>query len=329
MEPELLEPVKGETEAPMTSTDLTVVVPVYNEEEAITATVEKLLDLTFEQRVIVVDKKAADATAKPLIIVVDDGSTDGTRDVLTRLEQTHGERIKVLLHPENRGYGAALKTGIRAAATELVAIIDADGTYDPEELSHLVEAMDTADMVVGSREKGEVKIPLIRRPAKWFLKTLAEYLTGRRIPDLNSGLRVFRKRAAVAFLAILPDGFSFTTTITLASLSYGFQVEFVPISYHSREGRSKIRPIRDTLNFILLILKAITYFNPLRVFLPIAFLLLFSGFSLLWISYFCFEQVMDITVIVLSLSGLQIGLIGLVADLIVHGRRLGDSQEGQ
>lgn len=155
-----------------------------------------------------------------------------------------------------------------------------------------------------------------------MLKILAQYLTGRRIPDLNSGLRVFRKQTVSAFLPILPDGFSFTTTITLASLSYGFPVEFVPVSYHSRAGRSKIHPVKDTLNFVLLILKAITYFNPLRVFLPIAFLLLLAGFSLLWISYFLFGQVMDITVIVLSLSGLQIGLIGLVADLIVHNRRL-------
>lgn len=296
----------------MTASSLTVVIPVFNEEEAIEQTIKDLHNLPVGLKV----------------IAVDDGSTDGTADVLTRLQEQYGSRLLVRTHPENRGYGAALKTGIRAATTELVAITDADGTYIADELPRLVEKMDEADMVIGSREKGQVKIPLIRRPAKWFLKVLAEYLTGRKIPDLNSGLRVFRKKTATAFLPILPNGFSFTTTITLASLSYGFKVEFEPISYQSRQGSSKIHPIRDTLNFFLLILKAITYFDPLRVFLPIAFLLFLAGFSLLWISYFLFQQVMDITVIVLCLSGLQIGLIGLVADLIVHGRRMNSDNEG-
>ena len=296
----------------MTTSMITVVVPVYNEEGAIEKTVDDLIELPIGLRV----------------IAVDDGSTDGTSCVLKNLQERYGTRLLVRSHPENRGYGAAIKTGFRAATTELVAITDADSTYDANELPLLLEKMDTADMVIGSREKGRVRIPLIRRPAKWFLKILAEYLTKRKIPDLNSGLRIFKKTTVATFLPILPDGFSFTTTITLASLCHGFRVEFVPISYESRQGSSKIRPIRDTLNFFLLILKAITYFNPLQVFLPIAFLLFLVGFSLLWISFFFFQQVMDITVIVLCLSGLQIGLIGLVADLIVHGKRIGSGDEG-
>jgi glycosyltransferase involved in cell wall biosynthesis len=245
------------------------------------------------------------------IIVVDDGSTDGTRKAASR----HGQARLIDLGM-NLGYGAAIKQGLRAARYDLVAITDADGTYPPEALPGLVRAMDDCDMVVGARIGDNVSIPLVRRPAKWILARLANYLSSTKIPDLNSGMRVMRKDALIRFLNILPQGFSFTTTITLAMLSNDYRVRFRPIDYHPRTGMSKIRPVSDTLGFFLTIVRTIMYFNPLKIFLPISACLFLSGMALLLYSGFVLGRVMDVTVIVLVSLSIQVAVIGLLADLI-------------
>jgi len=223
----------------------------------------------------------------------------------------------LIQHPVNRGYGAALKTGIKSANGYWILITDADGTYPNEYIPELLKYSDEYDMVVGARTGENVSIPLYRRPAKLFLTKLANYLVGTKIPDLNSGMRLFRKKDSMEYFHILPSGFSFTTTITLSYLSDGFLVKYVPIDYHERHGSSKIKPFRDGMNFILLILKAITYFNPLKVFLPISFIILLAAALLFWYTAFVVGKLADISVIVLIVASIQIGLFGLLADLIV------------
>lgn len=242
------------------------------------------------------------------IIVVNDGSTDNTAKIVQ-------EKDVVLIQlTKNRGYGFALKTGIKKAKYDIIVIIDADGTYPAAEIHDLIRNIEEYDMVVGARSKQ--KIPLIRRPAKFLLNRLANYLTETEIPDLNSGMRVFKKDVALKFLYLLPDRFSFTTTITLAMLTNDYLVKFIHIDYLQRKGKSKIRPIRDTYNFILLIIRTVMYFNPLKIFIPLSIMLFLMAMMVLWYSFFVLHKVMDITVIVILMSSVQIAAMGLLADLI-------------
>jgi hypothetical protein len=172
------------------------------------------------------------------------------------------------------------------------------------------------DMVVAARTGSKVHIPLIRRPAKIVLNLLANYMTSTRIPDLNSGLRLFKRLEAIRYFPIISDGFSFTTTITLAMLVNSFDVRFEPIDYAPRKGHSKIRPIHDTFNFLILIIRTIAFFNPLKVFIPMSLMLF-----LIAIVYLVFQLISgDVgdTSVILLLAALQIFLIGIIADLIVR-----------
>lgn len=282
---------------------LTVVVPAYNEAEAVPPFLERL-------------KAVLDGCGGTYeVIVVDDGSRDGTGAALATLAGSGWARV--VTHERNRGYGEALKTGIANAAHEDILITDADGTYDPSDIPKLLALADEADMVVGARSGKGAQIPLVRRPAKWILRALANFLLETRIADLNSGLRLFRKAQATPLFAILPPGFSFTTTITLAFLSRGRRVAYVPIGYHRRSGTSKIRPIRDTLNFTALILKTVIYFRPLRVFVPLSLLFLLSGAGLL--AYWAIARhAFSMPGVMLLLTGVNLAAIGAIADLIVN-----------
>ena len=246
----------------LTAKGVTLVVPAYNEEGGIEGVVRRLA--------------ALDLGAPLELLVVDDGSSDGTRGKLSQLEKEF-PCLRVIDHGRNRGYGASLKTGFRQAAHEVVVITDADATYPEDRIRDLLDCLDQgAEMAVGARIGESVHIPLIRRPAKWALRCLASYLAGVKIPDLNSGLRAFRRELVEKYVGILPDGFSFTTTITLASLTNHHHVEYISIDYAHRSGSSKIKPIQDTLRFISLIIRTVLYFNPLKVFYP-----LFMGLSLM------------------------------------------------
>jgi len=184
---------------------ISVVVPAYNEEKGISKVltdIKTILDDTHLQYE---------------IIIIDDGSSDKTAEIV----QKH-DFVRLIQHPVNRGYGAALKTGIKSANGYWILITDADGTYPNEYIPELLKYSDEYDMVVGARTGENVSIPLYRRPAKLFLTKLANYLVGTKIPDLNSGMRLFRKKDSMKYFHILPSGFSFTTTITLSYLSDGF-----------------------------------------------------------------------------------------------------------
>jgi glycosyltransferase involved in cell wall biosynthesis len=275
---------------------VTVVIPAYNEEKGVGPVVYALRGV-LEQ-----------AGIRSEVIVVDDGSTDGTAAA------AHAAGARVLRHRSNRGYGAALKTGIASARHDVVAITDADGTYPCEAIPELLEALEHADMVVGARIGRNVHIPMIRRPAKWALKKLANYVTNANIPDLNSGLRVFRREMALQYFPILPDMFSFTTTITLAMHSDKYAVKYIPIDYHARTGHSKIVPW-DAGSFAILILRTAMLFRPLRVFLPLVVLCLLYGFTKMSIDLMRDPNISASALLAL-VSALLILLIGTLGDAI-------------
>ncbi len=281
---------------------LSIVVPVFNEQESIRNTLSKLVETTASLPYLVE------------IIVVDDGSSDGTTQILNDFSDS---TVRIVRHPVNRGYGAALKTGINVASYPYIAITDADGTYPNKLIPKLYEKMvnENYDMIVGSRTGEHVEIPLTRRPAKWVLNKIADYLAGFKIPDLNSGLRVFRKEIVEKFQKILPDGFSFTTTITLAMLTNGYSVTYEPIDYKVREGKSKIRPFYDTVNFLQLIIRTVLYFDPLKIFLPISGLFIFLSILLMTYRLFVAEA-FGVTSVVFFVCGIQFLGLGMLADLI-------------
>ena len=280
------------------SRGFTVILPVYNEADALESVLSNLFT--------VLDKTNAE------VIVVDDGSTDSTPEILKKYRE-----IRILRHRSNRGYGAALKTGIRHARHETVVILDADGTYPLEAIWNLLERYRQGyDMVVGARTGRHVEMPRLRRWVKFSLALLARYVVGETLPDINSGFRVFKRSMALCFFDFLPDGFSFTTTITLAGLRNGYQVDFIPIDYHARIGRSKIRPIRDTLNFIQLILRIALYFAPMKIFLPIAGILL--GLAISWgiFTKVVFGHLYDDSTMMIAMTAVQVAVLGLLAELI-------------
>ncbi|REJ77058.1 MAG: glycosyltransferase family 2 protein [Acidobacteria bacterium] len=273
-----------------------LIVPVFNEELAIADTLDRLREIIGDQR--------------HEIIVVDDGSTDGTSEILAQRSD-----IRCLRHAENLGYGAALKTGIRAARHELIAIADGDGTYPLEEIPALVRRLQSYDMVVGARIGDNVQYSRIRSFPKVFLKLYAQWIARHPIPDLNSGLRAFRRRVVLSYLKVLPNGFSFTTTITVALLANRHPVEFRPIDYAKRIGKSKIQPIRDTIRFAQLIVRTGIYFAPLRVIMPVAWLFFVAAAASLYNDVFRLGDLTDSSLILLG-AGTQITLFALLADMV-------------
>lgn len=284
------------------SAGVTVLIPAFNEEGGLRATVEGVLK--FGQFVDGLE-----------VIVIDDGSSDRTAEVAAALPVT------LIRHPVNQGYGAALMSGMRRARSEWILITDADGTYPLESIPKLLAEADANDMVVGARTGQKVHVPLLRRPGKWIITRLAEYLSRRRIPDLNSGLRLFRKEAALRFLPLYPEGFSFTTTITLAFLTNGYRVSFVPIDYHKRVGKSSIRPVRDFTGFFILIIRICAYFRPLNVFVPPALFFVVVGMAKGAVDYVG-EGRLGLLGIAMAMTGIQMLFIGLLADLIDRRMKL-------
>ena len=276
--------------------ELSVLIPAYNEEESIRETVQVLLAMAPQFKAV-------------QVIVINDGSDDGTAKIVGSLP------VELIEHESNRGYGAALKSGLQQAKHEYILIADADGTYPLEDVFRLAEHTLKHDMVVASRTGKIVHVPALRRPFKWIITKLAEYLINRKIPDLNSGFRIFRRDVALRFMALYPDGFSFTTTITLAMLTNNHRVKYVPINYHKRVGKSSIKPFRDFTNFTILIVRICACFKPLHVFVPPALVLLLVGTVKASIDYLG-QGHLGLFGIVIILTGIQLLFIGLLADLI-------------
>ena len=276
--------------------DVSVIIPAYNEDQGVGPVVMELRDVLARHGI------------SAEIIVVDDGSTDKTAQAAA------AAGARVLRHRSNRGYGAALKSGIAAAAHDAVVITDADGTYPSRYIPDILARLETADMVVGARVGSNVNIPLVRRPAKWALNLLANYMTNARIPDLNSGLRAFRRKLAMQYFAILPDQFSWTTTITLAMHCDKYAVAYIPIDYLARRGRSKIVPW-DAGSFAVLILRTAMLFRPLRIFIPVVMLCLLYGFVKMTVDMMRDPNI-SASALLAFVSALIILLIGMLGDAL-------------
>jgi len=274
---------------------VSIVIPAYNEQGAVAATIASVHEVL----------DAADISHE--IIVVNDGSTDDT------LERARASGAQVVNFPHNGGYGRALKAGIAVSTAPLVAILDADGTYPASYLPEMIAMATYNDMVVGDRGAAMKGVPLIRRPAKWALNKLAGLLAGHEITDLNSGLRVFRREPLERFVPLLPDAFSFTTTVTLCMLASGMRVSYLPIVYGKRVGQSKIRA-SDFGRFMFLVFRLTVYFQPLRVYLPAGMILFMLGFAKA--IYDVYIDNLSETAVLGLLGAVLLWALGLIADMI-------------
>jgi len=289
---------------------VSIILPCYNEQDHVTTEVERIC-------------AAMDASGYDYeLLAFDDASTDET---LARLHEVAPDfpRLQIVHFHRNGGAGTVRRLGTQRALGEIVVWTDADMSYPNERIPELVQMLEkdaTLDQVVGARTSEEGTHKVLRVPAKWFIRKLAERLTNYRIPDLNSGLRAFRRQVALPYLRLLPPGFSCVTTITLAFLSNQHEVRYVPIDYAKRAGTSKFRFVTDAYRYILQVLRMVMYFNPLKVLMPLALFLLGLGIA---------KGVYDVAVhplrfavntVLIFVTGLLIASLALLADLIVRSR---------
>jgi glycosyltransferase involved in cell wall biosynthesis len=289
---------------------VSIILPCYNEQDHVAAEVERIC-------------VAMDASGyKYELLAFDDASTDET---LARLHEAAPRfpQLQIVHFHRNGGSGTVRRIGTQRALGEIVVWTDADMTYPNERIPELVQLLEkdsTLDQVVGARTSEQGTHKILRIPAKWFIRKLAEQLTGSRIPDLNSGLRAFRREVALPYLRLLPPGFSCVTTITIAFLSNQHDVRYVPIEYAKRAGTSKFKFVTDAYRYILQVLRMVMYFNPLKVLMPLALVLLGLGIAkgIYDVASHPF-RVADDTVLVF-VTGLLIASLALLADLIVRSR---------
>jgi glycosyltransferase involved in cell wall biosynthesis len=279
----------------MSEKKISIVIPAYNEETGLKPTLEKL-------------------TTQPWIkdheiIVVDDGSSDATYEVA----KSFG--VNVARHNTNKGYGAALKTGIRKSVGEKVVLMDSDGQHDPAYLPELFSMLDEHDMVIGTRTADSHQVKT-RQAGKKVIRWIGEYLVEQRLPDYNSGFRGFDRKLIEKMLHIMPNGFSFSTTSTLAFLKEGYIIGTFPIVVEERKGRaSSVKFFKDGGKTIMLILRIIMLFNPLKIFLPASLITFLAGVGFGVYGYLATERFSN-GAIVLTILGMFLFFIGLVADQI-------------
>jgi glycosyltransferase involved in cell wall biosynthesis len=287
---------------------VSVVVPAYNEEEAIAADLEVVLETMKESRW---DYE---------VIVVNDASTDNTAEIVKRFEN---RGVKLIQHRENRGGGFARNTGIKGSTGDVVVVTDGDGTYPNQDIPRLLDAMEERDldMVVGARKKEAGTLKVLRTPAKWFIRKLAMWMSGFNIPDLNSGLRAMQKEVFLEFMELLPWGHSWVSTITLAMLSSAYSVEWIEIDYFPRKGSSTFHPIKDTYGYLTLVIRTVTWFNPLKIFMPLVLLLGAIGVTKLIYDMIIHPFYITSNTIILLMAFLQVLVLALLADLIAKRRK--------
>ncbi len=284
--------------------DVSVVLPIYNERGHLLEEIYRI-------------RAALDASPYSYeVIVVDDGSEDGSSEDLRTIDG-----IRLIQFPTNRGSGSARRAGTRAALGTFVVWTDVDMTYPNDEIPRLVKELDGHDQVVGARTSEQGTMKALRVPAKWLVRKLACYLTEADIPDLNSGLRVFRRSVALQYLHMLPPGFSCVTTITMAFLANGYSVKYVPIEYFPRSGRSKFHPWTDTKRYVLQVIRMVLSYNPLRVFLPLGLALAAIGAAKLGYDLFDKDLRVASNTLLLLFAAFQVVAIGLLADLVVRATK--------
>jgi polyisoprenyl-phosphate glycosyltransferase len=290
--------------------DVTVVLPCYNEQDHVMAEIERI-------------SQAMDASGyRWELLAIDDASTDSTLRVLEEA-QLRFPKLRVLAMPRNGGSGTSRRIGTQQAYGEIVVWTDADMTYPNQRIPELVALLEkdhTIDQVVGARTSEQGTHKMLRVPAKWLIRKLAERLAGQRIPDLNSGLRAFRRTVSLPYLRLLPPGFSCVTTITMAFLHNQHHVHYVPIDYAKRAGRSKFHFLKDAYRYLLQVLRMVMYFNPLKVLMPPALALIGIGAGKMVYDVVAHPVRIATNTILIILAGLIIGSMALLADLIVRSR---------
>ena len=275
---------------------LSVVIPVYNEAQIVGSFIEAVL------------KKVPDAE----IIVVNDGSDDNTADVAAQAG------AKVISHPYNIGNGAAVKTGIRNAVGDKILLMDGDGQHNPDDIPALLEASNNHDMAVGARTP-KSHANLLRRFANFIYNILATYITGIRIKDLTSGFRIINRITALKYLYLLPNTFSYPTTITLAYLKSGRSVIYVPITAAKRTGKSKIKPLKDGSRFLIIMIKIATLYSPLSIFMPASIIFFILGLTNYAYTYLSVHRFTNMSALFLVTS-IIIFMMGLISEQITQTR---------
>ncbi len=284
--------------------DVSIVLPVYNERGHLRTEIDRI-------------RVALDASPYTYeIIVIDDGSNDGSEHDLLTIEG-----IRLIRHKHNRGSGAARRTGTTAARGRVVVWTDVDMTYPNDRIPELVAELDGWDHVVGARRTEEGTLRAFRVPAKWFIRKLACYLSGTDIPDLNSGLRAFRRDVAMQYVHHLPKGFSCVTTLTMSFLSNGYSVKYVPIDYFPRAGRSKFHWWKDTRRYLLQVVRMSLSYEPLKVFLPVGLALFGLGLVKLGYDWVDKDFRLAANTLLILLGSLQAIAVGLLADLVVRSTK--------
>jgi glycosyltransferase involved in cell wall biosynthesis len=289
---------------------VTVVLPCYNEQDHVLEEIARI-------------SVALDASGYAYeLLAIDDKSTDETLARLRSVEKTY-PKLRVVAFRRNGGSGTVRRIGTRDARGEIVVWTDADMTYPNERIPELVRYLDDnpdVDQVVGARTSEQGTHKLLRVPAKWIIRKFAEWLSGTTIPDLNSGLRAFRREVSLPYLRLLPPGFSCVTTITLSFLSNQHTIDYLPISYAQRAGSSKFHPLKDAYRYILQVLRMIMYFNPLKVLMPLGIWLLVIGFvkGIFDVARYHFH--LTTNTLLVFVTGLLICAVALLADLIVRSR---------
>lgn len=280
---------------------ISIILPVYNEDSVILFIIGRI-------------RQAMDALNHSYeIIVVDDASTDETG------EMARQGGAKVISHPYNIGNGAAIKTGIRNARGEILVMLDGDGQHAPEDIPRLLEKIGHCDMVVGARTR-ESKTSIYRDIANTVFNWLATYVCGRKIEDLTSGFRAIKTVVAREFIPLLPNTFSYPTTITLATVRSGYSLTYVPIKTHQRMGKSKIKPLQDGSRFLLIIFKITTLYSPLRIFLPVSIMTFLTGFVYgLYKVFFLDTRYGPASAMLIAIAVLMF-LVGLVSEQIAQLR---------
>jgi glycosyltransferase involved in cell wall biosynthesis len=290
--------------------DVTVVLPCFNEEEHVLEEIDRIT-------------AAMDASGYSYeLLVIDDKSTDGTLAVLEGALPTH-PHMRLMPFRINGGSGTARRIGTREAYGRIVVWTDADMTYPNERIPEFVRYLHDnpgVDQVVGARTSEEGTHKVLRVPAKWVIRKVAEKLSATKIPDLNSGLRAFRRDVSLPYLRLLPPGFSCVTTITMSFLSNQHPVDYLPIDYAKRAGKSKFHFTKDAYRYILQVLRMVMYFNPIKVLMPLALTLLGLSFVKGVIDVIRYDFGITTNAVLLFISGLLIFTLALLADLIVRSR---------
>jgi len=291
---------------------ISIIIPAFNEETAIGEVIDDIQQVLEKEKI------------EGEVVVVDDGSSDRTAEIAAK------RNVTLIRHPQNAGYGLSLRDGILKAKYNNICITDADGTYPVKSIPVLAKDMDAFDMVVGARQGKHFRGSYLKNPARLLFHALVQFATGTKIPDANSGLRIFRRDKVLPFLNTLCHGFSFTTTITLGMLSRGYFVKYVPIEYYRRQGRSKVKIFRDSFRTTQIIIQALMYYNPIKAVLPMVFGL--GVGSLVCLGWYLthIESIMSgIWSMLLFVGSVVIFVISLIADLMTAQHRDRESEKAK